>query len=147
MYTFSFIVGNIIPKSVKCIHSATKSTWINRRTEGVERSTAHTADGSKARRLPSIASVALFKPPFKHQLRGVRFELFDDIRLNLSELLSAPGLPGEKLSPRTLEPLSIPELRRLGRSWYPEQGTVDDAALLPTASTASRVGLRVKSGV
>ena len=24
MYTFSFIVGNIIPKSVKCIHSATK---------------------------------------------------------------------------------------------------------------------------
>ena len=25
MYTFSFIVGNIIPKSVKCIHSATKA--------------------------------------------------------------------------------------------------------------------------
>ena len=24
VYTFSFIVGNIIPKSVKCIHSATK---------------------------------------------------------------------------------------------------------------------------
>ena len=24
MYTFSFIVGNSIPKSVKCIHSATK---------------------------------------------------------------------------------------------------------------------------
>ena len=24
MYTFSFIVGNTIPKSVKCIHSATK---------------------------------------------------------------------------------------------------------------------------
>ena len=24
MYTFSFIVGHIIPKSVKCIHSATK---------------------------------------------------------------------------------------------------------------------------
>ena len=24
MYAFSFIVGNIIPKSVKCIHSATK---------------------------------------------------------------------------------------------------------------------------
>ena len=24
MYTFSFIVGNIIPKRVKCIHSATK---------------------------------------------------------------------------------------------------------------------------
>ena len=24
MYTFRFIVGNIIPKSVKCIHSATK---------------------------------------------------------------------------------------------------------------------------
>ena len=24
MYTFSFIVGNIIPRSVKCIHSATK---------------------------------------------------------------------------------------------------------------------------
>ena len=24
MYTFSLIVGNIIPKSVKCIHSATK---------------------------------------------------------------------------------------------------------------------------
>ena len=23
MYTFSFIVGNIIPKNVKCIHSAT----------------------------------------------------------------------------------------------------------------------------
>ena len=26
MYTFSFIVGDIIPKSVKCIHSATKSS-------------------------------------------------------------------------------------------------------------------------
>ena len=25
VYTFSFIVGNIIPKSVKCIHSATKN--------------------------------------------------------------------------------------------------------------------------
>ena len=25
MYTFSFIVGNIIPKRVQCIHSATKS--------------------------------------------------------------------------------------------------------------------------
>ena len=25
MYTFSFIVGNIIPKIVKCIHSATKT--------------------------------------------------------------------------------------------------------------------------
>ena len=24
MYTLSFIVGNIIPKSVKCIHSATR---------------------------------------------------------------------------------------------------------------------------
>ena len=24
MYTFSFIVGNTIPKRVKCIHSATK---------------------------------------------------------------------------------------------------------------------------
>ena len=24
VYTFSFIVGNIIPKSVKCIHSVTK---------------------------------------------------------------------------------------------------------------------------
>ena len=24
VYTFSFIVGNVIPKSVKCIHSATK---------------------------------------------------------------------------------------------------------------------------
>ena len=24
VYTFSFIVGDIIPKSVKCIHSATK---------------------------------------------------------------------------------------------------------------------------
>ena len=24
MYTFSFIMGNIIPKRVKCIHSATK---------------------------------------------------------------------------------------------------------------------------
>ena len=24
VYTVSFIVGNIIPKSVKCIHSATK---------------------------------------------------------------------------------------------------------------------------
>ena len=27
MYTFSFIVGNIIPKSVKSIHSATKFDW------------------------------------------------------------------------------------------------------------------------
>ena len=27
MYTFSFIVGNIIPKSVKCIHSAAKSDF------------------------------------------------------------------------------------------------------------------------
>ena len=26
VYAFSFIVGNIIPKSVKCIHSATKIT-------------------------------------------------------------------------------------------------------------------------
>ena len=25
VYTFSFIVGSIIPKSVKCIHSATKT--------------------------------------------------------------------------------------------------------------------------
>ena len=25
VYTFSFIVGNIIPKSVRCIHSATKN--------------------------------------------------------------------------------------------------------------------------
>ena len=25
-YTFSFIVGNIIPKSVECIHSATKKS-------------------------------------------------------------------------------------------------------------------------
>ena len=24
VYTFSFIVGNMIPKSVKCLHSATK---------------------------------------------------------------------------------------------------------------------------
>ena len=28
MYTFDFVVGSIIPKSVKCIHSATKN--INR---------------------------------------------------------------------------------------------------------------------
>ena len=31
MYTFSFVVGNIIPKSVKCIHSATK---LGSRVEG-----------------------------------------------------------------------------------------------------------------
>ena len=28
VYTFSFIVGNIVPKSVKCIHSATKILYI-----------------------------------------------------------------------------------------------------------------------
>ena len=28
VYTFSVIVGNIIPKSVKCIHSATKDQLI-----------------------------------------------------------------------------------------------------------------------
>ena len=27
MYTFGFIVGSIIQKSVKCIHSATKEDW------------------------------------------------------------------------------------------------------------------------
>ena len=27
MYTFSFVVGNIIPKSVSCIHSATKGKY------------------------------------------------------------------------------------------------------------------------
>ena len=27
MYTFIFRVGNIIPKSVKCIHSATKGSF------------------------------------------------------------------------------------------------------------------------
>ena len=32
MYTFSFIVGNIIPKSVKCIHSATKYNNTQKRT-------------------------------------------------------------------------------------------------------------------
>ena len=36
MYTFRFIVGNIIPKSVKCIHSGTKvrelglTCWVER---------------------------------------------------------------------------------------------------------------------
>ena len=29
-YTFSFIVGNIIPKSVKCIHSATMGLRVSR---------------------------------------------------------------------------------------------------------------------
>ena len=28
VYTFSFIEGNIIPRSVKCIHSATKACWL-----------------------------------------------------------------------------------------------------------------------
>ena len=35
MYTFSFIVGNIIPKSVKCIHSATKN-WGSGCNQGYE---------------------------------------------------------------------------------------------------------------
>ena len=34
MYTFSFIVGNIIPKSAKCIHSATK-VFYSLRSKGV----------------------------------------------------------------------------------------------------------------
>ena len=30
VYTFSFIVGDLIPKSLKCIHSATKSgVWVS----------------------------------------------------------------------------------------------------------------------
>ena len=29
MYTVSFIVGNIIPKSIKCIHSATKIGFLD----------------------------------------------------------------------------------------------------------------------
>ena len=33
VYTFSFIVGNIVPESVKCIHSATKRStdmvWVS----------------------------------------------------------------------------------------------------------------------
>ena len=35
MYTFSFIVGNIIPKSVKCIHSATKLTGSNHYSDSI----------------------------------------------------------------------------------------------------------------
>ena len=34
MYTFSFTVGSIIPKSVKCIHSATKSRLDDSRVLG-----------------------------------------------------------------------------------------------------------------
>ena len=32
MYTVSFIVGNILPKSVKCIHSATKKELLKKPT-------------------------------------------------------------------------------------------------------------------
>ena len=36
MYTFSFIVGNVSPKSVKCIHSATKFKGLYKGTERIQ---------------------------------------------------------------------------------------------------------------
>ena len=47
MYTFSFIVGSIIPKSVKCNHSATKA-WNFRPSIGGSVIATVTANGHRS---------------------------------------------------------------------------------------------------